>query len=95
MVGGKAAQIYKDVGKPYDMVSYVDELELPFTQVGHLLPEGCKVSQVSQNFTIFSLLGLCTSYVWSVAISFALDWPVSAEQATLLLTVDCSILSHW
>ena len=70
--------------------------EVPFTQVGHTLPEGCSVSQVSQNFTMFSLLGLCTSYV-SVVIFLTLDRPVSSEQATLLLTVDCSlsVASHW
>ena len=34
-------------------------------RVGHLPPEGCKVSQISQNFTMFSLRGLCTSCVWS------------------------------
>ena len=70
--------------------------EVPFTQVGHTLPEGCSVSQVSQNFTMFNLLGLCTSYV-SLVIFLTLDWPVSAEQATLLLTVDCSlsVASHW
>ena len=70
--------------------------EVPFSKVGHTLPEGCRESHVSKNFTMLSLLGLCTSNV-SVVIFLTLDWPVSAEQATLLLTVDCSlsVASHW
>ena len=54
--------------------------EVPFTQVGHTLPEGCSVSQVSQNFTMFSFLGLCTSYV---SCSFSMS------------SQSLSVASHW
>ena len=39
--------------------------------------------RISQ-YSVFWVCTVYTSYVWSVVISFALDWPVSAEQATFL-----------